>query len=345
MRKLKLWDFYSRNDVHGIFSSHTKFTPQAGTWGLQGIVRVPSRDGDFVFFVTLGQSQGDYFFDESITSDGVLSWQSQPSQDFESDVIKTLIGHDERINNIHLFLRGKKGVDYGYFGRLGYLTHDTQRAKPVHFQWQLMDWEAPREFLESVGVAPISDSFPKNVPEKEPAVDRIDFLSPPKPRNRRTGISTVGFQTIKSPNYVLRQERNSALGLLGEELVLRQEIESLRLAGRDDLAEQVVHVSVVEGDGAGYDIKSFTNDGVEKFIEVKTTKGTATAAFFISPNEIEFSRRNSSRFFLYRLYEVDASTRSAKAFVLSGDLSLCLDLRPTQFIAEISSNDDLRPTL
>jgi len=194
-------------------------------------------------------------------------------------------------------------------------------------------------------VAPISDSFPKNVAEKEPAVDSIDFLDPPKPRNRRTGISTVGFQTIKSPNYVLRQERNSALGLLGEELVLRQEIESLRLAGRDDLAEQVVHVSVVEGDGAGYDIKSFTNDGVEKFIEVKTTKGTATAAFFISPNEIEFSRRNSSRFFLYRLYEVDASTRSAKAFVLSGDLSLCLDLRPTQFIAEISSNDDLRPTL
>lgn len=339
MRTLKLWDFYSRSDVHGIFSPHTTFTPQTGTWGLQGIVRIPNREGDFVFFVTLGQSQGDHLFDESITSDGVLSWQSQPSQDFDSEVIKTLISHDERINNIHLFLRGKKGVDYGYFGKLGYLTHDTQRSKPVHFQWQLMDWEAPRDFLDAVGVVPISGAFTQNIPDAAVTAEGIDFKNPPLPRSRRTGISTAGFQTVKSPNYVLRQERNSALGLLGEELVVKQEIELLKHSGRSDLAEKVVHVSVVEGDGAGYDIKSFTVDGIEKFIEVKTTRGSATASFFISPNEIEFSKRNATNFYLYRLYDVDPLTRSAKAFVLSGDLSLCLDLRPTQFIAEISANE------
>ena len=73
MRALKLWDFYSRSDVHQIFSPNTKFTPQSGTWGLQGIVRIPERDGDFVFFVTFGQSQGDHQFDESITSD--VEWR------------------------------------------------------------------------------------------------------------------------------------------------------------------------------------------------------------------------------------------------------------------------------
>jgi len=336
MKKLQLWQFYSRSEVHKIFSPDTKFTPQSGTWGLQGIIKVPDRDGDFVFFVTFGKSQGEHTFDESITSDGVLSWQSQPSQSFESDVIQKLIIHDERINNIHLFLRANKKDDYGYFGTLGYLTHDTQREKPVHFQWQLMDWAAPKEFLQTVGVLPVEDPLPLPTVQANKLQNTIEFVLPPSPRTRRIGTSTVEFQTRKSPNYVLKQETNNAIGLLGEELVLKQEIDALRNAGRNDLAEKVVHVSVVEGDGAGHDIKSFSDDGKVKFIEVKTTKGNASAAFFISPNEVEFSKKNATNFHLYRLFELDTANRSAKFYVLSGDLTNSLELKPTQFIAEIS---------
>lgn len=337
MKTLRLWDFYSRRDVHDIFSPETNFTPQRGTWGLHGIVKVPGRDGDFVFLVTFGKTQGEHQFDESITSDGVLSWQSQPKQNFKSRVIQSLINHDERLNNIHLFLRGKSGDEYGYFGTLGYLTHDTQREKPVHFQWQLMDWEAPTEFLQTVGVLPIADALPLLTVKEDKPQNLIEFVVPPPPRTRRTGTSTVEFQTRKSPNYVLRQESNSALGLLGEELVLKHEIDALRNAGRDDLADKVVHVSVVEGDGAGHDIKSFGADGEVKFIEVKSTKGTASAAFFISPNEVEFSRKNAKNFYLYRLYDLNSTTLTAKVYVLSGDLTESLELRPTQFIAEIRS--------
>ena len=39
--KLELFSEYSREDVHAIFSPETAFTPQAGTWGLQGIVDIP----------------------------------------------------------------------------------------------------------------------------------------------------------------------------------------------------------------------------------------------------------------------------------------------------------------
>jgi hypothetical protein len=339
MKSLRLWDFYSRKDVHSIFSPDTKFTPQSGTWGLQGIIKVPGRNGDFVFFVTFGKSQGEHTFDESITEDGVLSWQSQPSQGLESEVIQSFINHDERLNNIHLFLRANSKNEYGYFGTLGYLTHDTQREKPVHFQWQLMDWEAPTDFLQNVGVLPVTDALPlQNVNVDKPE-NVIEFVSPPPPRTRRIGTSTLEFQTRKSPNYVLKQESNSALGLLGEELVLQREIKTLRDAGRDDLADKIVHVSVVEGDGAGHDIKSFTVDGQTKFIEVKSTKGTASAAFFISPNEVEFSKKNAKNFYLYRLYDLDSTTRSAKVYVLYGDLTNTLELRPTQFIAEIAGSN------
>ena len=108
MKPLKLRELYSRREIHGVFSPDTTFTPQAGTWGLHGIIKIPNRDGDFVFIVTYGQSQGDHDFDEGITSDGVLSWQSQPSQYLQNKVIHQLILHNDLTNNIYLFLRENK---------------------------------------------------------------------------------------------------------------------------------------------------------------------------------------------------------------------------------------------
>jgi len=339
MKILRVGNFYNRNDVHGIFSPESIFTPQAGTWGLQGIVRVPDRQGDWVFFVTLGKTQGDHTFDESITSDGVLSWQSQPSQGFQTEAINALISHDERINNIHLFLRSKAGTDYGYFGTLGYLTHDTQRERPVHFQWQLMDWPMPPGFLDQVGVTVLGDL--QNFNQIPVALEKpgLEFVSTPAPKLSRRGTTTSEFQSRKTPNYLAQHANNTALGLLGEELVLRQEIAMLADAGRPDLAGKVTHVAVVEGDGAGYDIRSFTSDGAVKFIEVKSTKGASSSPFFITPNEVEFSRKNCSNYYLYRLFDVDTVNKNARVFVLHGDMSERLELRPTQFVAEISSHE------
>jgi hypothetical protein len=143
MPALQLWQEYTRADVHEIFSSTTKFTPQAGTWGLQGMVRIPDRPGDWVFFVTYGGGQGEHVFDESITPDGVLSWQSQPALRFKDTAIQGLVRHDASKNNIHLFLRTEQGTRYVYFGLLGYITHDSSREAPVYFQWQILDWPPP----------------------------------------------------------------------------------------------------------------------------------------------------------------------------------------------------------
>ena len=96
MKTLEVGKFYDRIDVHSIFSPDTKFTPQAGTWGLRGIVKVPDRDGDYVFFVSLGQQQGDHVFDEGVSEGGVLSWQSQPRQGLDNKDIIKLISHDWR---------------------------------------------------------------------------------------------------------------------------------------------------------------------------------------------------------------------------------------------------------
>jgi hypothetical protein len=140
MRALVLHEDYSREEVQQIFDPDSKFTPQAGTWGLQGIVQIPKRPGDYVFFVTFGRQQSDHHFDESISSDGVWRWQSQPKQSLADADIKKLIRHDEDKHSIYLFLRtiAKRvgaASPYTFLGRLKYLTHDKQRERPVHFGW------------------------------------------------------------------------------------------------------------------------------------------------------------------------------------------------------------------
>lgn len=66
---------YTREDVHDIFDPYSKFQSGRGTWGIQGIVKIPNRRNDFVFFVTFGRSQGNHTFEEEVSKCGILTWQ------------------------------------------------------------------------------------------------------------------------------------------------------------------------------------------------------------------------------------------------------------------------------
>ena len=244
-----------------------------------------------------------------------------------------MINHDDRVNNIYLFLRARKGNDYGYFGRLVYLTHDTERENPVYFQWQLLDWPAPNEFIREVGISLAGKAEIEKHEPKTYKINELIFEEPPKPKHRNSGVKTSEFRARKAPDYGLQDSKNKKLGLDGELLVLEREIANLRLAGRHDLADKVVHVSVVEGDGAGHDIRSYDSDGNPLFIEVKTTKGSAATPFYISPNELAFSAQQPDNYRLYRLYEFDHESRVAKVFVIKGDLTASISLVPTQYKA------------
>jgi hypothetical protein len=147
-RKLVLYDDYTREEVHDVFDPDSTFAPQAGSWGLWGIVEIPGRPRDYLFLVTFGQKQAGHEFDEGISAEGVLRWQSQPKQRLKDRTIQTLVAHDEDVNSIYLFLRTaekRRGsiIPYTYLGRLKYLAHDKDREQPVYFAWQILEWPMP----------------------------------------------------------------------------------------------------------------------------------------------------------------------------------------------------------
>jgi hypothetical protein len=111
-------------------------------------------------------------------------------------------------------------------------------------------------------------------------------------------------QKYKSPKKIDWQKvnvKNQKTGLKGEEIVMELEKEFLQSVGRNDLAQNIRHVSVVDGDGAGYDILSFFEDGRTKYIEVKSTINLINSQYFISNNELSFLHDNIEDYFIYRV--------------------------------------------
>ena len=127
-----------------------------------------------------------------------------------------------------------------------------------------------------------------------------------------------------------RDARNRELGRAGEAHVLAHERARLRSAGRDDLARKVRWVSKEDGDGAGYDIASFTPEGRARLLEVKTTNGWERAPFYITRNELAVAEERRSEWCLFRLWDF---SREPKAFELYPPLDAHVSLMATAYQA------------
>ncbi len=117
------------------------------------------------------------------------------------------------------------------------------------------------------------------------------------------------------------------LGDKGELLVQYREVEFLKEINLHDKAA-LVHIVK---DGKGYDVYSFDESGNEKFIEVKTTTGNEYAPFYLSENEVDFMRLNTSQYSIYRVYNFDEENNFGEFYELCGDIENQLLMKPTQY--------------
>lgn len=173
--------------------------------------------------------------------------------------------------------------------------------------------------------------------DAEPMVPSVeDFLSilelPPVKASKE--MPAVGepqnFYNPGGVSYLEREARNQLLGDAGEEFVINFERARLIGAGRESLAEKIEQVSVTVGPSAGFDVRSFEEDGTDRFIEAKTTKYGKSTPFFITPNELRFSQNHASRYHLYRLFSFRETPRM---FTLSGQVEDTCTLEPSEFLA------------
>lgn len=159
----------------------------------------------------------------------------------------------------------------------------------------------------------------------------------PSPRAANVADAPADYSPRFSPakrDYLAQEARNRSLGRAGEEFVVELEVRRLYSAGKKALSERVEHVAATQGDGLGYDVVSFEEDGRERLIEVKTTSFGELTPFFVSRNELARSATDSERFQLYRIFDFRERPR---LFALPGAIALHCKLDPVTYLAILNS--------
>jgi len=329
--RLELHQLYSREDVQKALGPQDTFTTSSGSWGLSGIISDRPSTGDTVLFVTLGEQSGNDY-DDAITRDGALIWKSQNRNSADSELIRRLVAHDESQNVVSLFIRTARGREYTYLGALAFQDWDPQSSKPVHMVWKILEWPLPEGLTEQIGLELQPALSPTYRPSaKTKAVGLLLEKTPPRIKPSKPKADR-NHQPTGVVDWAAREQANRELGLQGENAVIEWEKDELTKHGRPDLAELVEHTAT-KNSAAGFDIKSYNaSTGAEKYIEVKTTCGSAKTPFFISPNELEKSYELGESYWLYRIYNFGKAS-GAEFYKLSGDMNEALNLEPSGFKA------------
>lgn len=159
----------------------------------------------------------------------------------------------------------------------------------------------------------------------------------PAPRTTRVreepATYVPGFSTARR-DYLAQEARNRSLGRAGELFVLELEVRRLHAAGRKKLSERVEHVAGTQGDGLGYDVLSFEEDGRERMIEVKTTAFGELTPFYVSRNELSRSEADAQCYQLYRLFDFRNKPR---LFNLPGPIAGHCQLDAITYLARLAS--------
>lgn len=113
---------------------------------------------------------------------------------------------------------------------------------------------------------------------------------------------------IVKKDYIKELKRNTKQGMEAEKLVWALEIERTKNDSRlQQFIDDIVHVSIDEGDGLGYDIRSIyfdevTNEIKPFYIEVKSTLGGINTPFYLSANEKKVAEEKGKEYSIYRLF-------------------------------------------
>jgi hypothetical protein len=167
-------------------------------------------------------------------------------------------------------------------------------------------------------------SYGTDDPPSTPPPSRLAEVLIDKPTGRRVGRS-MGMTLSQGDWGAIRDAQLRNVGEAGERWVLDLERTELRSRGQSELAGRVEWTSKDRGDGFGYDIASFADDGTPIQIEVKTTKLGARSPFYVTRNELSVSESLQAT---YRVYRVFNFARSPKLYIAQGSISSGFSMDP-----------------
>ena len=259
----------------------------------------------------------------------MFNWESQNKNTPKTPHMKMIIDGKQVVLFVRIHEKRKsKSQPFTYAGQLEYVHHNHPveiESTPIGVVFKLMEYKDPA----SNELSALYEWHPGNIFKEKP-IDTskivLKQVSAPTGSIKDSGRSnaTKIKRKIKI-DWAKRDELNRNLGLAGEKLIFEREIKRLTDLGLNELAQRVEHVAITS-DGDGYDILSFDKSGVEKYIEVKTTKQPKGTPFFISRNELDVSKEKNDQYWIYRIYGLKDSSIEVNFYALPGPVDKHFEL-------------------
>lgn len=230
-----------------------------------------------------------------------------------------------------------------------------KRAGSAQFEEALSEFSSTIEELEKMNSAFISTHIPLRKYENYLLTRRIDhnfqaskkteqlvssrsfvrkFSEPPEQKKKEIIAPEKLYRRTarKIDNWEEINKKRKLTGERGEVIVVAIEQDFFESINRSDLASRVRHVSLEDGDGLGYDVLSFFENGQEKYIEVKSTTTALSSPFYLSRNELGFLKDHSENAFIYRV--LVANENSEIETLSSSDILEKSEITPIQYIVK-----------
>lgn len=260
-----------------------------------------------------------------ISSDGMIQYTNVETESINIPN-QLLVNSKENKMPVYLFSKDDKNryTFEGEFVLSGDPYQVEDNGKKVYkfpFKLVLDDNEKTEETSEII--EKISDEVVEISNEVEVPNCNTELVFKPGPleiRKYRKNESKNSKTRSKKPDYIAEQIVKSKQGELNEKLIYKEELkEVLKLDGKYQ-AELMEDFFKNKKENEGYDILSFelgeNGDWIEKYIEVKSTKGSESTPIDITANEIEFAKSHVDNYYLYRIINSESNNRYVK--IVSG---------------------------
>lgn len=136
------------------------------------------------------------------------------------------------------------------------------------------------------------------------------------------------------PDYIAEAIIKNKQGIQNEKVIYEAEIKRLMAEEAKEQVRLMEEFFKNKKENEGFDILTFemdeNNQYIEKYIEVKSTKGSESTPIDITAEELEFARENIDNYLLYRIIYSDSDQRYVKV-VKGEDLFKNYNFVPTTY--------------
>lgn len=227
-----------------------------------------------------------------------------------------------------LEFRAKKAPGRQDWGNNFWLTYGMNQISREQFEILIKDVECDPVGTYSDGADKNSIIVNDDENQEFDNTDLSDFEISITETGKTSNSNSAPFKARigKHFDYDKLNKAKRITGKAGEVLVYNYEIE--KLAGYPYKPE---YVAETQGDGLGYDIKSYELDGTEFFIEVKTTSSNKIDGFYLSNNEKNVALEKKDKYKIYRVYNLNKQTKTANIQIFNNITGEDFELKPTAY--------------